>query len=135
MDFVKEAMDIQNIQYPNDYFDFIYCSHVLEHVPDDHKAVKELYRVLRPGGTALIMVPIKHSLKETYEDKSINTQELIINHYGQSDHLRCYGTDFQELLESNGFKCLKYSNKDFDKESIDKYGLHINDDVFYCTKQ
>jgi SAM-dependent methyltransferase len=134
MDFVTEAMDIQNIQYPNDYFDFIYCSHVLEHVPDDHKAVRELIRVLKPGGTALIMVPINHALKETFEDESINTPELILKHYGQSDHVRCYGTDFQKLLESNGFKCLKYSNKDFDKESIDKYGLHINDDVFYCTK-
>ena len=134
MDFVNESMDIQNIQYPNDYFDFIYCSHVLEHVPDDHKAVRELYRVLKPGGAALIMVPINHSLKETFEDESVNTPELILKHYGQSDHVRCYGLDFQELLETNGFTCLKYSNKDFDQKSIDKYGLHIDDDVFYCTK-
>jgi predicted SAM-dependent methyltransferase len=134
MDFVKEAMDIQNIKYPNNHFDFIYCSHVLEHVPDDQKAVNELYRVLKPEGTALIMVPINHSLNETFEDESVNTPELILKHYGQSDHVRCYGLDFQELLERNGFKCLKYSNKDFDKKSTDKYGLHINDEVFYCTK-
>jgi SAM-dependent methyltransferase len=134
MDFVKESMDIQDIKYPDDYFDFIYCSHVLEHVPDDYKAVSELYRVLKSGGAALIMVPINHSLKETYDDESVNTPELILEHYGQSDHLRCYGLDFQKLLESNGFKCLKYSNKDLDKKAINKYGLHISDELFYCTK-
>lgn len=130
---IKEKMDIQDIKYPDNTFNFIYCSHVLEHVPNDQKAIKELYRVLKPGGTALIMVPIKHLLKETYEDASINTPELRLKHYGQSDHLRYYGLDFQEILEKNGFNCSKYSKEEFDEKSIKKYGLK-NGDLFYCTK-
>jgi len=133
MPYVKEMMDIQDIKYPDNTFDFIYCSHVLEHVPNDQKAIKELYRVLKPGGSALIMVPINLSLKETYEDESVNTPELRLKHYGASDHLRYYGLDFQGMLENAGFKIKKYSKVDFDKESIKKYGLSWGD-VFCAAK-
>ena len=73
---VMEKMDIQDIQYPDNTFDFIYCSHVLEHVPDDRKAIDELYRVLKPDGKALLLVPLNSSLDKTLEDPSYNTPEL-----------------------------------------------------------
>lgn len=135
MPYVKEKMDIQDIDYPDNTFDFIYCSHVLEHVPNDKKAIQELYRVLKPSGTALISVPLKHSLKETYEDPSINTPELRTKHYGQFDHLRYYGLDFQEKLENIGFKVISNDFiKKMDEKTITTYGLSTADDLFYCTK-
>ncbi len=132
--YAKEKMDIQNIKYPEDTFDFIYCSHVLEHVPHDQKAMKELYRVLKPDGSALIMVPIKHSSKKTFEDSSVNTPELRSQYYGQFDHLRYYGLDFQEKLENAGFNVSKDFTQNISIESQKKYGLNLSDTIFYCTK-
>ena len=70
MEYVKEKMDIQAIKYPENTFDFIYCSHVLEHIPDDLKALDEIYRVLKNEGTALIIVPINPEFKVTLERSS-----------------------------------------------------------------
>jgi ubiquinone/menaquinone biosynthesis C-methylase UbiE len=61
-------MDVTNIQFPNESFDAIYCSHVLEHVPEDQKAMQELFRVLKPGGWALLQVPLELERERTYED-------------------------------------------------------------------
>lgn len=132
---IKEEMDIQNIQYPDNSFDVIFCSHVLEHVPDDKKAMSELHRVLKPEGSAIIMVPINHSYKTTYDDPSINTPELRKEHYGISEHLRVYGLDFLDKLQEAGFnsKIDNYINE-FTEETIRKYGLLKSDDIFVCTK-
>jgi len=132
---LKESTDIQDLQFPDDTFDFIYCSHILEHVPHDQQAIKELYRVLKPNGAALIMVPLKPSLKETYEDKSMNTPELRQKHYGQSDHLRLYGSDFQGKLENSGFNVSNDFREKIDEKSVKKYGLKSYRDFFYCNKK
>jgi SAM-dependent methyltransferase len=130
---VKEKMDIQDIKYPDNTFDFIYCSHVLEHVPNDKKAMKELYRVLKPNGKAIIQVPLNPNYEETYEDPSFNTPELRLKHYGQSDHVRYYGLDFQKKLENAGFKASNEYVGSMDEKSLKKYGFK-NDNLFYCTK-
>ena len=101
---VKEKMDIQDIKYDDNTLDIIYCSHVLEHVENDKKAMEELYRVLKPQGRAIIQVPINSNYKETLEYPTINTPQLREEYYGQSDHLRYYGLDFKEKLENVGFK-------------------------------
>jgi ubiquinone/menaquinone biosynthesis C-methylase UbiE len=134
---VMEKMDIQDIQYPDNTFDFIYCSHVLEHVPDDRKAIDELYRVLKPNGKALIMVPLNRSLDKTLEDQSYNTPELRLKHYHQSDHLRYYGPDFTDKLEDAGFKILLDEIEfieNIDEEDIKKYGIDKIITFFYCAK-
>ena len=130
---VKEQMDIQDIKYADNTFDLIYCSHVLEHVPNDKQAMKELYRVLKPNGKAIIQIPLNLNYKETYEDPSIDTDMLRLKHYGQSDHFRHYGLDFQSKLVNVGSKDCKEYVESMDEKSIKRYGFK-NDNVFYCTK-
>jgi len=91
---IRDVVDIQHIQYESNMFDALICSHVLEHIPDDRKAISELYRVLKPGGTAYILVPISHKLEATLENPEYDTPELRTEHYGQFDHVRRYGKDF-----------------------------------------
>ena len=139
---IDEIIDVQDIPYEDNYFDLIYCSHILEHVPDDRKAMRELYRVLKPGGTALILVPINgiafelpYDENKTLEDEKINTDELREKYYGQFDHLRLYGKDFKERLIESGFKI---KSDDYIKrlgyETIEKYALIRDENIFECTK-
>jgi SAM-dependent methyltransferase len=100
---IREAIDIQDIPYPDGYFDVIYCSHVLEHVPDDRRAMGERYRVLKSGGWAVLQVPINARSETTIEDPDINTRELRSRFYGQHDHLRYYGLDYAERRKDAGF--------------------------------
>jgi len=96
-------VDITDIPYEEHSFDVILCSHVLEHVQDDRKAMQELYRVLKPGGWALLQIPIQSSREKTYEDPSIVTPEERLKHFGQKDHVRIYGEDYKDRLASAGF--------------------------------
>jgi SAM-dependent methyltransferase len=128
-------MDITRIQYPGDYFDVIYCSHVLEHVPNDKLAMREFARVLKPGGVAIILVPI--TAEKTFEDPSITDPRERSRLFGQDDHVRVYGPDFGDRLREAGLIVRKYSLLDFLKaDEISRCGLtKLTGDVFYCTKQ
>ena len=137
-----EIIDIQDIPYEDDYFDLILCSHVLEHVPDDMNALAELHRILKPGGIALILVPmngVSYNLPydelKTLENEEYNTPELRDKYYGQHDHLRLYGADFKERIFKSGFELL---SEDFVKllglETIDRFALVRNEKIFECTK-
>ena len=127
--------DIQETVFGNDIFDFVYCSHVLEHVPDDKKAMKEIYRILKPGGSAILMVPIQLQSPTTLEDPSINTPELRAKHYGQHDHLRFYGLDFKDRLESVGFDVSadKYADK-FEESVRQRHRLGRGHIIYHCHK-
>lgn len=94
-------MDITDIHYPDNSFDVILCSHVLEHVPEDRKAMAELFRVLTPGGWAILQVPI--TAEQTFEDASVIDPLERDRLFGQFDHVRRYGRDFRDRLESAGF--------------------------------
>jgi SAM-dependent methyltransferase len=94
-------MDIQDIQFGDDTFDIIYCSHVLEHVEDDRKAISEFYRILKPGGWAVLMVP--DYLEKTIEDPTITDPRERLRLFRQTDHVRLYGPDFVERLREAGF--------------------------------
>ena len=126
-------MDITNITYEDNSFDVILCSHVLEHVPDDKKAMSELFRVLRLGGWAILQVPVLR--KKTYEDPAIVTPEERERFFGQRDHVRIYGLDYRDRLESAGFnvKVDGYVRK-FGSAKIRRYGLSKDDDIYFCTK-
>jgi SAM-dependent methyltransferase len=129
--YVTKKVDIQNISYPDNSFDFVYCSHVLEHVPDDGEALSELHRILKPGGKALIIVPLDHTSLKTIENPEFNTPELRLEHYNQKDHLRLYAPDFQVKLENAGFKNV-FNN--FNKQvNAKKYG-QADDGFYYCFK-
>lgn len=98
---VKE--DVRRIQYPNDTFDVVLCSHVLEHVEEDRMAMEELFRVMSAGGWGLFQVPISLELEETFEDFSITAAEERLQAFGQVDHVRIYARDYGDRLESAGF--------------------------------
>lgn len=129
-----EKMDVSSIHYPDACFDIIYCSHVLEHVPDDRRALNEFYRVLRPGGYALLIVPIISP--KTFEDASIITPEERQRAYGQHDHLRSYGPDFEERVQQAGFKVSRLEVSDLaDATQAEQMGLGDAEILFYCKKE
>jgi SAM-dependent methyltransferase len=95
--------DITALPFEDASFDLIVCSHVLEHVSDDARALSELRRVLRPEGSAVLLYPVDLSRDETYEDDSIVDPEARLRAFGQRDHVRWYGRDHLERLRSAGF--------------------------------
>lgn len=96
-------MDITKMDYPDNKFDFILCSHVLEHITNDIIAIRELHRVMKPGGWGILQVPIEMERDKTYEDESIISPEDRQQAFGQFDHVRIYGNDYFERLKSVGF--------------------------------
>jgi SAM-dependent methyltransferase len=98
-----ERMDVTNIPYPDGCFDVVLCNHVLEHVPDDVRAMGEIFRVLRAGGWAVLQVPTDPERDRTYEDFSITTEEGRTRAFGQKDHVRWYGRDYCVRLANVGF--------------------------------
>ena len=127
--------DICNLPFKENSFDFILCNHVLEHINDDKKAMKELYRVLNKNGTAILQVPINQKSSKTFEESSIVDKKKRIEKFGQYDHIRLYGLDYFKKLESFGFKVdpLKYS-KEFTESEIIKYGLLKDEIIPVCKK-
>jgi SAM-dependent methyltransferase len=96
-------MDIRALTFADETFDLAICSHVLEHIPDDRQAISELYRVLRPGGTLLVMVPFDESAAATREDSRVVDPAERFRLYGQRDHVRFYGRDLVDRLATAGF--------------------------------
>ena len=96
-------IDITRIPQTIKNIDIVYASHVLEHIVDDKKAIGEIYRILNPGGLAIILVPQKFTLEKTYEDSSIIEPEDRLKHFGDKDHVRYYGLDFIDRLIETGF--------------------------------
>ena len=105
--------DICALPFEDNTYDFILCNHVLEHIPDDLKAMEELYRVLKPGGTAILQVPLEEDRENTFEDDSITDQQKRTRIFGQYDHVRIYGQDYYKRLQEVGFEAIPM---DFIKE-------------------
>lgn len=106
---VDTRADITSLPFPDGVFDAIICAHVLEHVPDDRKAMRELYRVLSEDGWLLVDVPLDRGRESTYEDPSVTDPVEREKEYGQRDHVRLYGQDFTDRLEEAGFSVNRYS--------------------------
>lgn len=132
---VMTKMDITNIPYPDNHFDVIFCSHVLEHVQDDERGLRELSRVLNPNGWAILMVPIKADM--TLEDPSVIDPEERKQVFGQQDHVRIYGNDFVDRVQKNGFNVTIVHPADFlSLGEIQLMGItSFAGDIFYCTKK
>ncbi len=101
---VMVQMDITAIQYPDNNFDAIICNHVLGNIGDDRLAFKEILRTLKPGGWAILQVPISKTLDRTYEDFSITTEAGREQAFGEAHQIRIYAADFKDRLESAGFQ-------------------------------
>jgi len=96
--------DICNLPFRDSEFDVILCNHVLEHIPDDTKAMQELYRVLKPNGMGIFQIPQDMSRETTFEDASITNKKERAKIFGQYDHVRVYGRDYFDKLRTIGFK-------------------------------
>ncbi len=95
--------DICDLPFENETFDVILCNHVLEHIPDDTKAMSEMYRVLKTGGWGIFQIPQDLKRDETFEDNTITDQKERAKIFGQYDHVRIYGRDYFDKLGSVGF--------------------------------
>ncbi len=98
----SHQMDITDIRFPDNHFDFIICSHVLGHVPNEQKALQELYRVLKSGGRLFLMSLMDPEAQLTLENPEYNTPEMKLRHYGEKDLERLYGNDFSERISAEG---------------------------------
>jgi len=118
------SADICHLPFAENEFDFILCNHVLEHIPDDFKAMQEIYRVLKPGGTAILQIPLENDREVTFEDDSITDPKERARIFGQYDHVRVYGTDYFERLEKVGFtvNAVDYT-KELGAKQVDRYRL------------
>ena len=116
--------DICNLPFEDNEFDVIFCNHVLEHIPDDKKAMAELYRVMKPHGWGIFQVPQDINRKETFEDDSITNKEERTRIFGQYDHVRVYGLDYFDRLREAGFtvKEIDYTKK-IAPDLLERYAL------------
>lgn len=96
--------DVQRIPLPDASFDFVICNHLLEHVADDRQALRELYRILRPGGRGILLSPVELTRAHTYEDDTIVDPAERTRIFGQYDHRRIYGADYPDRLRDAGFE-------------------------------
>lgn len=127
--------DITGLVFEDNKFDVIICCHVLEHVNDDAKAMRELFRVLKPGGWAIIQAPYDSKKEITFEDPSATTPAERARLFGQGDHLRIYGRDYSQKMETAGFKVTQDTYvQTLPVDLISKYSLFPDEDIFYCEK-
>ncbi len=128
-------MDIHDIPFEADTFDVVFCNHVLEHVTDDAQCMRELCRVLKPGGLAIMQVPHYPEIGPTIEDPTLEDPKERERLFGQYDHVRKYGNDYHLRLQAAGFQVTPFDyTKEFPKEEVKKYALAKGEILYVCTK-
>jgi predicted SAM-dependent methyltransferase len=127
--------DICDLPFKDNDYDIIFCNHVLEHIPDDAKAMSELYRVLKPGGMAILQIPQELDREVTFEDNTITDPTERAKIFGQYDHVRVYGRDYFNTLRKFGFIVdeVDYTNQ-LSKEEVDRYRLANGEILPVCWK-
>ncbi len=134
---VDDRVDITQMGcYPDRTFDAFICSHQLEHIPDDAKAMSELFRILKPGGWGIAMVPINLALPNTREDLPSSTVQERWKNYGQDDHARVYTRDgFKSRLQAAGFSISELTRDSFPKTSFERIGLSPHSRLYIAEKR
>ncbi len=133
---VDDRVDITDMKpYADNSFDCFICSHVLEHVPDDRRAMRELFRVLKPGGWGIAMAPIVLSLRATIEDANLSDPAQRVRRFGQADHLRLYErSDFIDRLAQAGFNVSGLGYTHFGGDVFEKHGILQQSVLYICRK-
>jgi len=125
-------LDVSDMDLSDSSFDLILCSHVLEHVPDDRAAMRELHRVLAEDGLALVLVPYRPGVT-TYEAPSITSPLDRMVAFGQQDHVRIYGSDFTARLQEAGFDVEdRTASELFDAATVARCELDPDEHLFLC---
>lgn len=131
-DYVQDIDIMEMHDIPDASFDLIICNHVLEHVSNDIIAMKELRRILKNDGIAILQVPLALKLATTIDDPTITSPEQRFEKYGQRDHVRLYGRDYSERLKEAG---LVVKELNIARQYSQKYGLNKHEHLFRCHKQ
>jgi len=128
-------LDLTNLKLPDECFDVVICSHVLEHIVQDRKAISEIFRILKPSGWAIILVPASDR-PDTFEDPNIVDPKDRQKYYGRYDHVRWYGhEDFPKRLKEAGFEVTIVDfTAELEKEYIEKYGLTYGEKIYRVRK-
>lgn len=126
-----QNIDAHQVPFSDNHFDWVICNHVLEHIPDDIAVMKEFYRVLKPKGKALLQVPISKNSATTDESFTIEDSKKREELFGQFDHVRIYGQDYVNRLESAGFKVHRINIS----EKYNHLGVNPDEDLFVCEKE
>ena len=127
----KLHFDVQEIPLEDESIDIVICNHILEHVEDDRKALRELHRILRPGGWGVVLVPQDYERESTFEDDSITSPEERAKIFGQYDHRRIYGRDYAQRVAECGFEVeeieyeMQLSEEEVKQYSTGKERLYI----------
>ena len=126
------ALDVTQINFPNNYFDIVLCNHVLQQVPDHLVAMQEISRILKPGGWGIIQAPIAHALDTTDEDLSITDTREKRHRFGSTLYCRIYGKDYPQILQDNGsWKVTEIRPADFlSEDEITKNALTPNEILY-----
>lgn len=126
--------DVQNIPLQDNSFEVILCNHILEHIPDDRLAMRELYRIVKPGGWGVLLSPVERDREVTFEDDSITDPEERTKIFGQYDHRRIYGQDYATRLCEAGFKVEQIDY--IDKFTPDERQLYsISNEMIYLVRK
>ena len=128
---VTHQVDIVDTKLPAETYDVVMANHVLEHIPDDRAAMRELFRLLKPGGIALLSVPLNASRQETYENPAVSGNAARWAHFSAHDHLRYYGMDFADRLAAVGFAVETFRVSPEDEV---KYAL-LRDEWIYVARK
>jgi SAM-dependent methyltransferase len=115
------AMDLTALPLPDEAYTLVYCSNVLEHIPDDGRAIGEMRRVLKPGAHAVIIVPVQG--ETTDEDPTVTDPRERHARYGQYDHVRFYGLDIIHRLSAPGFRVTRLDVSQVDEDLVERHGL------------
>lgn len=128
--------DICDLPFTDNTYEVIFCNHVLEHIPDDTKAMQELFRVLKPGGMAVLQIPQDLNRNDTFEDDSITDPKERTKIFGQYDHVRIYGRDYFDKLRSIGFEVEEVDyTAQLSAEEIEQYRLSKGEIIPVCFKK
>ncbi len=133
---VDDIVDISDMKtYKDNSIDIFLCSHILEHVENDRKAMRELYRILKDNGFGIVMVPILLTLKEVYENPRIISEADRWRHFGQNDHVRMYSKEgFVSRLEEAGFKVCQFGIDYFGTDVFERHGIHPRSVLYVVEK-
>jgi predicted SAM-dependent methyltransferase len=132
----KVKMDIHQIPFNENKFDVVLCNHVLEHVRDDIQAMKEIHRVLKPGGFAILQIPFFNPVPDvTFEDASITDKREREKIFGQDDHVRKYGHDYSKRITQSGLRAVEENFvNNLPEEKLKKFGLAKGEIIYKGVK-